>query len=296
MAIDTERDSAGITPDVTDEWIDPHLPTMFSRYHSKLEYMSRPTVEAIVAAARIEPGFDVLDVGCGSGIPTLALAELVGPKGSVTATDPSPVFIAAVTENVRALGLTNVTIVQTSAAKLPFDAGSFDAATCHFGVMFFPEMTQTLGHIRRTLKLGARAAFAAWGPVADNTLFSIFQNAVGPYLPPSPEPVFATESVSESDLPAPMRFAEPGSLKAELLKAGFDDVREETRTLELIWQDSPAGLVKWWIDLSGIGQKLPPDRLEALSSDLLAGYTEFADGDAIRLSAPIVFASGRQLS
>jgi ubiquinone/menaquinone biosynthesis C-methylase UbiE len=294
MAIDTERDSAGITPDVTDEWNDPHLPTMFSAYHSKLEIMSRPTVEAIITEAQIQPGSDVLDVGCGSGIPTLEIAKLVGSAGSVTATDPSPVFIAAVTENVHELGLTNVKIVQSSAARLPFDAGSFDAATCHFGVMFFPEMNVALERIRKTLKPGARAAFVAWGPVAGNTLFGTFQAALGPYLPPSPEPMFAAEPVPESEMPAPMRFAQPGSLSAVLLSAGFDDVREETHTFDLTWPDSPAGIVTWWIDLTGIHQKLPPDRLEALSADLLAGYSKLPDGDSIRLSAPIVIASGRQ--
>ena len=178
-------DSWEVAGDVVTEWIEPHLPTMFSNYHSKMEVMSRPTVEAIVAAAQIKPGFDVLDIGCGSGIPTLAVAQLVGPAGSVTATDPSPVFIAAVSENARQLGLTNVEIVQTNAAKLPFDPGSFDAATCQFGVMFFPEMSVALNRIRATLKPGGRAAFAAWGPLAENTLLNIFDKALAPYLPPS---------------------------------------------------------------------------------------------------------------
>ena len=289
-------DTWEVAGDVVAEWIEPHLPTIFSTYHTHMEMMSRPTVQAIVAAAQIKPGFDVLDIGCGSGIPTLALAQLVGSAGSVTATDPSPVLIAAVTENVRQLGLTNVEIVQTNAAKLPFEPASFDAATCQFGAMFFPEVNVALTRIRATLKTGGRAAFAAWGPIAENTLFNIFDKALVPYLPPPAPPEADAQTVPESDLLTPMRFAQTGSLSAVLLNAGFDDVQEETHTVDLVWPDSPAGMVKFWFELSGIGQKLPPDRLDALSADLQAGYGKFVDGDSIRLSAAIVIASGRQVA
>jgi ubiquinone/menaquinone biosynthesis C-methylase UbiE len=62
---------------------------------------------AIIEEAAVAPGFTVLDVACGWGIPALELAQVVGPYGSVTATDPSPIMIAADEENDRQRGLTN---------------------------------------------------------------------------------------------------------------------------------------------------------------------------------------------
>jgi SAM-dependent methyltransferase len=279
----------GLADDVVAEWIEPHLPTMFSTWHSYLIRAERATIEAVIEEARVEPGYHVLDVGCGSGIPTLDLAEVVGPTGKVVATDPSPDFIAAVTKNVRELGLTNVEIVQTSAASLPFPEASFDAATCHFGAMFFPDMTAGLSRIRSVLRSGARASFVGWGPPETNTLFGSFWSAAGPYLPESPAP-------PPPDAPTPTRFALPGTLTNALRAAGFKDVREETRIVELIWPGNAETSRDWWMGLTGIAQQIAPERLQALETDLLASFNRYADGDTLRFTAPVVIGSGQARS
>jgi SAM-dependent methyltransferase len=276
------------TAEVVEDWLDPHLPTMFSTWHDYHIVQDRPTIEAIIAEAEVERGFHVLDVACGSGIPTLTLAEQVGPTGRVTAVDPSPVFIEAVRKNARDRGLANVEAVQSSAVGLPFAPGSFDAATCHMGVMFFPDVTAGLERIRRVLRPGRRAAYLAWGPEEANTLFRAFFSVARPYLPPPPDdprPVTA--------IPAPMRFAQPGSLAAELRTAGYDDVREETRTVDLVWPGNAETLWQWWSGLTRIGQVVSPDQLETLRNDLMASFNRYADGDSTRFSADVVIASGR---
>ena len=103
--------------DVTDEWRDDHLPAFFARWHRQDEVLLQETTAAIIAEAAVASGFTVLDVGCGSGIPSLEVARVVGPSGSVTATDPSPILIAAVEENARHRGLTNLVAVRASASE-----------------------------------------------------------------------------------------------------------------------------------------------------------------------------------
>ena len=277
--------------DVLAEWLDPHLPTVFARWHPYVVGLQRATTEAIIAAAEVAPGDAVLDVGCGSGIPALALAAAVDPTGRVTAVDPSPVFVAAVAENARHLGLANLDAFQSSAAALPFPPATFDAATCHTGVMFFPDVRAGLTRIREVLRPGGRAAFVAWGPADQNALFSSFQGAIQSHLPPSPP-------TSEPPAPAgdearPTRFATAGSLAAALRDAGFGDVREEARTVDLTWPGPPESLRAFWLDLSRIEDKVPPDRLDALRADLLASFRRYADGDGVRLPAAIVLATGR---
>ena len=127
-------------PDVTHEWLEGYLATVFSRWHPPVAHLLQPTSDAIIAAAEIEPGNAVLDVGSGSGVPALGVAALVHPGGRVLATDPSPIFLAALAENVRTAGLGNVKVVEASAEGLPFEPATFDAATCHMGVMFFPDV------------------------------------------------------------------------------------------------------------------------------------------------------------
>src|SRR3954463_8883945 len=96
----TDQDAAS-RDDVTAEWRDEHLPSFFARWHRQNEALLQETTAAIMAEAAIAPGFTVLDVASGSGIPALEIARVVGPTGSVTATDPSPILIAALEENAR---------------------------------------------------------------------------------------------------------------------------------------------------------------------------------------------------
>src|SRR6188768_415006 len=106
-----DKPSASASDQVVEEWLDPHLPTVFASRHEFIVKSQRATSEAVITAAGIKSGFNVIDIGCGSGIPSLQVADLVGPSGHVTATDPSPVFVAAILENASKLGLTNLTAV-----------------------------------------------------------------------------------------------------------------------------------------------------------------------------------------
>lgn len=78
---------------------------------------------------RLTPGASVLDVGCGPGTDTLALAEIVGPSGRVTGLDRDPEMVAEADRRARAAGLAGwVEHRVGDAAALPFADGTFDAA------------------------------------------------------------------------------------------------------------------------------------------------------------------------
>ncbi len=57
----------------------------------------------------IQPGHSVLDVGCGPGIDTIALAELVGPTGHVVGVDVDAAMIAEANRRAEQAGCTRVT-------------------------------------------------------------------------------------------------------------------------------------------------------------------------------------------
>jgi ubiquinone/menaquinone biosynthesis C-methylase UbiE len=287
------KDAAHVADDyVVDEWEDQHLATVFSKWHSFLARSEVESVDAIIAAAEIQPGDSVIDIACGSGIPALNIATIVGPGGHVTATDPSPVFLNAIESNARALGLTNLTFERSTAAGLLYPDQHFDAATCHYGAMFFPDLIAGLASIRRVLKPGRRAAFVAWGPPQDNELFGTFLRAAGPYLPPTSEAPMAAAEPDEHT-PNPNRFAKQGTLSARLKKAGFSDIREESRFVEFIWPGIPESLRDFWLELTGMEEKIAPERRASFRDDIAAAFRRFTVGYTVELTAKIVIASGR---
>lgn len=76
----------------------------------------------------IQPGGTVLDVGCGPGTDTIALAHLVGPTGQVVGIDFNATFLAQADERADQAGVGNwVTHQHADATNLPFEANTFDA-------------------------------------------------------------------------------------------------------------------------------------------------------------------------
>jgi ubiquinone/menaquinone biosynthesis C-methylase UbiE len=274
---------------VVDEWKDQHLATVFSRWHAQLAVALQELAGVMIAEAGIQPGDSVIDIASGSGNPALVIAAAVGAGGHVTATDPSPVFLRALEEHVRAQNLANVTAIRCTAANLPVPDRHFDAATCQMGVMFFPDVVAGLASIRRVVKPGKRAAFAAWGPVPENQLFATFWQAVGPYLPAEGEPA---ASGPDEETPNPMRFARPGSLSERLHAAGFSDVREASPLVHLAWPGSADTLRNFWLELTRIEEKVPEDRHPSLRNDVASAFDRYAANGSVNLIARIVIASG----
>ena len=79
-------------------------------------------VDAAVAAG----GTRLLDVGCGAGSTTLAVARALGPDSRCTGVDISAPLIAAATARAAAGGAANVRFIEADAQTYAFDAGSFD--------------------------------------------------------------------------------------------------------------------------------------------------------------------------
>jgi ubiquinone/menaquinone biosynthesis C-methylase UbiE len=76
----------------------------------------------------LEAGGKALDIGCGPGIDTVALAAIVGPTGDVRGVDNDPAMVAeADREALRAGVAATVHHQKGDVAALPFSAGFFDA-------------------------------------------------------------------------------------------------------------------------------------------------------------------------
>jgi demethylmenaquinone methyltransferase/2-methoxy-6-polyprenyl-1,4-benzoquinol methylase len=105
----------------------------------------------------VKPGSKALDVCCGTGDWTIALAEAVGPSGKVTGLDFSQNMLNVGIEKVKKLGLKQVNLIHGNAMELPFPDNSFDYVTIGFGLRNVPDYLQVLKEMNRVLKPGGIA-------------------------------------------------------------------------------------------------------------------------------------------
>src|SRR6202042_1616139 len=125
----------------------------------------------LLDAAALQPGEQVLDVGCGGGKTSLAAARGVGPEGAVVGADLSTPLTTLASRRAAEAGVENVTfrVVDMQTDTVP--GGPFDVALSQLGVMFFEEPVTAFGNIRSHLKPGGRIVFACWQTMERNPWF-----------------------------------------------------------------------------------------------------------------------------
>ena len=84
--------------------------------------------DAIIAELGLREGMAVADVGAGTGLFTLAMAEAVGPEGTVHAVDVQAYFLDHVGQKAREAGLSNVELVRAKQDSVGLPAASIDLA------------------------------------------------------------------------------------------------------------------------------------------------------------------------
>ena len=128
--------------------------------------MGSLTVKAL-AFADARPGERVLDIGCGFGTTTMALARSVAPDGRVTGIDISAPMLGAARRRVAEAGLP-IELIEADASVHPF-APRYDLLFSRFGVMFFADPTAAFANLHGALKPKGRLAFVCWRAFAENT-------------------------------------------------------------------------------------------------------------------------------
>jgi len=169
----------------------------------------------LTAGGGVRPGDRVLDGACGTG--DLAVADAKA-GGAVTGLDFSERMLERARRKAPALEF-----LAGDLLALPFEDGSFDAATVGFGVRNVADLERCLAELRRVLSPGGRLGILEITQPRGilRPFFNLWFDRVVPVLGRA-----LPGGAAYTYLPASVkRFPGPDALKELLERAGFSDVR-----------------------------------------------------------------------
>jgi demethylmenaquinone methyltransferase / 2-methoxy-6-polyprenyl-1,4-benzoquinol methylase len=177
---------------------------------------------AAVHETGLRPGGSVLDVACGTGKMTGALAGVAGPQGRVVGVDLSQGMLD---EAGKALsGLSNVELRLGNALALPVESAIFDAATIAFGLRNLSDFEAGFREMARAVRPGGRVVCLELSQPRPRILGSLYR-ATFRVSAPVMGTLFRRRS-AYAYLPNSLRgFPEAESLAETMRRAGLAEVR-----------------------------------------------------------------------
>ena len=241
-----------------------------------------PIGEILLERANPSRGEVVLDIGCGCGATTFALARRVAPTGHVLGIDVSSPML----ERARQLAPEDLPVefILADATVHPFDPGRAGLLCSRFGVMFFADPARSFANMRRGLRAGARLAFACWRQPRENPWLLLPLQEAYRHVPRLPE-------VGPED-PGPFSFANEQRVRAILELAGFAAVGLEAIDLRLDLANG-CGLDAAVDTALGIGpasralDSQPPELKRAAAESIRTALARHQEGDSVRLAAAL---------
>jgi SAM-dependent methyltransferase len=189
---------------------------------------------ALIGFAGVQPGTRALDVGCGPGALTAALARLLGAE-RVSAVDPSEPFAEACRQR-----LPGVDVAVAGAEALPFADGVFDSVLSQLVVNFVADAEAGVREMARVTRPGGIVASCVWDYAGEMTLLRAFWDAAREVDP---------DRAAAVDEGVVMRWCADGELAELWRAAGLRDVRfgplvvSATYTdFEDLWSPLPTGV------------------------------------------------------
>jgi ubiquinone/menaquinone biosynthesis C-methylase UbiE len=238
-------------------------------------------VPALLRAAKLEAGHDVLDVATGTGEAAAAAASIVGPLGSVTAGDISPAMLDIARGKLRELP---IRFEALDGHALPYAAESFDIVTCQLGLMLFADPSRALWEFRRVLRSRGRVAVAV-STTPQRTLFLRVAAIIARHVPSRAAAIRQHFGVSDR-----------AQLHTLISDAGFRNVRVETEQREFKFEsfDAYFGGIERGATLSGQEYvRLPPAIRRAVRDDVERSLARDPNG-TIAVPMEVVIGSGQR--
>lgn len=245
---------------------------------AQLDRLFAPFEALLVGAVRWHRPRRVLDIGCGTGATTLAIARELAGLGSCTGADLSQMMIDRARERAAAESAEIQASFRSGDASRLDGAGSFHMAVSRFGVMFFEDPVAAFTRIRAAMRPGAPLAAIAWRAPAENAFMTCAERAAARLLPSLPR--------MQPGAPGQFAFADRDHVQAILDGSGWRDVQFSPIDVECTMPESD--LLPYLSHLGRIGiflRQVDAETRERVLTTVRAAFEPFVDGDTVRFTA-----------
>ncbi len=261
----------------------------WDKYRVLIEQMFAPLTSGLIEEARIGIGQKVLDIGGGSGEPSLTISSIVGSTGSVMYTDPAAGMVESAQAEAHRRGLTNIRFRQCSADDLPFPDRTFDVAVGRLSAMFFVDPVKALREALRVILEDGYVSFVVWGPKEANPFFSVIADVIDRFVEGPPEDSGARDV---------FRFAVPGELAGILQQAGAKNVVERRLDFQI---EAAVSFEQFWqlrTEMSGTLRekmaRLAPAQLPTVKQAVADAARRYFVSGTMNFPAEALIVSGRK--
>ena len=192
--------------------VDTSFTTDVARFYesSLVPLIFEPYAADLASRVKAMEPASVLEVACGTGVVTRALASALPSSCTIEATDLNEAMVA----HAETVGTSRrVTWRQADVMSLPYADNSFDVVACQFSVMFFPDRVAAYREVRRVLRPGGSFLFSVWNDIESNEFADVVTQAVGSLYPEDP-PLFLART--------PHGHGSASEIEADVHSAGFE--------------------------------------------------------------------------
>jgi ubiquinone/menaquinone biosynthesis C-methylase UbiE len=248
-----------------------------------------PVAERLIEATGVVAGERVVDVGCGCGATTLAVARITGASGRALGVDISAPMIERARQRAAAESSPAEFFVADATIQ-DFSGERADLMMSRFGVMFFADPPLSFSNMRKALKPGGRLVFACWREPRLNPWLMLPLRAATQHAPGLPK-------LGPED-PGPFSFADEARVQRILSSAGFSEIALEPVDLEL---DTAVGLgfenaIASALEIGPASRALegqPEDVRAAAIKEIRAVLAPFQRGNQVLMGAAIWIVGAR---
>jgi len=242
-----------------------------------LDRMFEPFETLLVEAVSAGSCRRVLDVGCGTGATTLAIARRLGANGLSTGIDISETMIAAARARAERDGMP-ARFICDNAQTHAFEPSSVDMIVSRFGVMFFEDPVRAFANLRSAARDDAALQLIAWRSAEENPFMTTAERAAAPLLPNLPP--------RRPDAPGQFSFANGDRVHTILEESGWTGI--EIRPLDVACTLPELELVPYLTRLGPVGLILheADDHTRArVIETVRAAFQAYVHGADVRFTA-----------